>query len=202
MAMEGKENTAQKVEQKNEHLEKTLSTINWILAERGDSNKVEKIDDVLSREFVKNSESIANDILKEISKLPPETQNDPEVQKIINAFKIKTVSWNDEWQTYRNKTEAKNTNDNMDPLNTIISLPTYKNDIKNINKSILDCQKYTQWAENYKNLHNNLNAINKILSKDTTTYRDLKQIELIEKLEIKDVRKYGRVRLIFLHERG
>jgi len=30
--------------------------------------------------------------------------------------------------------------------------------------------------------------------------RDLKQLELVEKLEIKDVRKYGRVRLIFLHE--
>lgn len=32
--------------------------------------------------------------------------------------------------------------------------------------------------------------------------RDLKQIEEIEKLEVIDVRKYGRVKLIFLHERG
>lgn len=32
--------------------------------------------------------------------------------------------------------------------------------------------------------------------------RDLRQLELLEKIEILDVRKYGRVRLIFLHERG
>lgn len=32
--------------------------------------------------------------------------------------------------------------------------------------------------------------------------RDLNELELINELEVKDVRKYGRVRLIFLHERG
>ena len=32
--------------------------------------------------------------------------------------------------------------------------------------------------------------------------RDLKQLNLLENIEIKDIRKYGRVRLIFLHERG
>lgn len=32
--------------------------------------------------------------------------------------------------------------------------------------------------------------------------RDLKQIKELENIEIKDVRKYGRVKLIFLHERG
>ena len=48
---------------------------------------------------------------------------------------------------------------------------------------------------------------NKMLSKDgiiiletDEEQRDLKQLEELEKVEIKDVRKYGRVRLIFLHE--
>ena len=52
-------------------------------------------------------------------------------------------------------------------------------------------------------LDNNILAKDGIIILETDEeQRDLKQLEEIEKAEIKDIRKYGRVRLIFLHERG
>lgn len=50
-------------------------------------------------------------------------------------------------------------------------------------------------------LSNNILAKDGIIILETDEeQRDLKQLEEIKELEIRDVRKYGRVRLIFLHE--
>lgn len=52
-------------------------------------------------------------------------------------------------------------------------------------------------------VNNNILAKDGIIILETDEeQRDLKQLKEVEKLEIKDVRKYGRVKLIFLHERG
>ena len=52
-------------------------------------------------------------------------------------------------------------------------------------------------------LQKNLLAENGIIILETDDEeRDLNEIKNIERLEVKDVRKYGRVKLMFLHERG